>query len=172
VFNTLLQVLDDGRITDAQGRTVDFRNTVSIVTFNLGSMCLLDALAAGGETESEAREGVTSELHRHFRPEFLNRIDHIVLFKALTRSKIEHIVDLMFDDLQTRLADRGLGLSISEQVLEFIAEQGFDPVYGQWPLRGFIAREGETRIGCAPLGGLISPPGPPFAWTSAAARPP
>ena len=106
VFNTLLQVLDDGRLTDAQGRTVDFRNTVIIMTSNIGSEYLLDGVTADGEIKPDARERVMAELRRHFRPEFLNRVDDIVLFKPLTQPEIERIVDLMFDDLRARLADR------------------------------------------------------------------
>jgi ATP-dependent Clp protease ATP-binding subunit ClpB len=153
VFNTLLQVLDDGRLTDAQGRTVNFRNTVIIMTSNIGSQYLTADAAAGGEIKPDARERVLAEMRDYFRPEFLNRLDDIVLFKPLTLAEIEHIVDLMLGDVHSRLADRQMQLEVSEGAKHFIAEQGFDPVYGARPLRRFIAREVETRIGRALLAG-------------------
>ena len=155
VFNTLLQVLDDGRLTDAQGRTVDFRNTVIIMTSNIGSEYLLDGATSDGEIKPDARDRVMAELRAHFRPEFLNRLDDIVLFKPLTQPEIERIVDLMFADLRARLADRQLTLELTEDARRFIAQQGFDPVYGARPLRRFIAREVETRIGRALLAGDV-----------------
>jgi ATP-dependent Clp protease ATP-binding subunit ClpB len=155
VFNTLLQVLDDGRLTDAQGRTVDFRNTVIIMTSNVGSEYLLEGATAAGEIKPDARARVMAALREHFRPEFLNRVDEIVLFKPLTQPEIEQIVDLMFNDLRTRLADRQMTLEVSEDARRFIAQQGFDPVYGARPLRRFIAREVETRIGRALLSGDV-----------------
>jgi ATP-dependent Clp protease ATP-binding subunit ClpB len=153
VFNALLQVLDDGRLTDAQGRTVDFRNTVIIMTSNIGSEYLIEGATSDGEIKPDARELVMAQMRGHFRPEFLNRLDDIVLFKPLTQPEIERIVDLMFDDLRTRLAERQLTLEVSEEARRFIARQGFDPVYGARPLRRFIAREVETRIGRALLAG-------------------
>ncbi|HVU72832.1 MAG TPA: ATP-dependent chaperone ClpB [Mycobacteriales bacterium] len=147
VFNALLQVLDDGRLTDAQGRTVDFRNTVIIMTSNIGSLHLVEGVSAAGELKPDTREIVMGELRGHFRPEFLNRIDEIVLFKPLTQAEIERIVDLMLNDLRHRLADRRMTLTITEEAKRFIAQQGFDPVYGARPLRRFLAREVETRIG-------------------------
>jgi ATP-dependent Clp protease ATP-binding subunit ClpB len=155
VFNTLLQVLDDGRLTDAQGRTVDFRNCVVIMTSNIGSSYLLEGVTSYGEVKPDARASVMRELQLHFRPEFLNRIDEIILFKPLTEPEIERIVSLMFNDLRSRLADRRMTLEVSEDALRFIAQQGFDPVYGARPLRRFIAREVETRIGRALLGGDV-----------------
>ena len=155
VFNTLLQVLDDGRLTDAQGRTVDFRNTVIIMTSNIGSQYLLDGIGVDGEISESARTLVLGELRAHFRPEFLNRIDEIVLFKPLKKHEIERIVDLMFDDLRSRLADRRMTFEVTPQAREYIADQGFDPVYGARPLRRFISREVETRVGRALLGGAI-----------------
>lgn len=155
VFNALLQVLDDGRLTDAQGRTVDFRNTVIIMTSNIGSHHLLDGITSDGEIKPEARDGVMAELRRHFRPEFLNRIDDIVLFKPLTEVEIERIVELMFTDIRQRLADRRLTLEVTEEARKVIANQGYDPVYGARPLRRFIAREVETRIGRALLAGDV-----------------
>jgi ATP-dependent Clp protease ATP-binding subunit ClpB len=155
VFNTLLQVLDDGRITDAQGRTVDFRNTVLIMTSNIGSEYLLEGVTPDGELKPEARGAVLGELRRHFRPEFLNRVDDIVLFKPLTLPQIERIVDLQFDELRRRLADRRMTLELTEEARRLIAAQGFDPVYGARPLRRFISHEVETRIGRALLGGDV-----------------
>jgi ATP-dependent Clp protease ATP-binding subunit ClpB len=146
VFNTLLQVLDDGRLTDAQGRTVDFRNTVVIMTSNIGSEYLLDGVTPDGELKPDARTRVLAELRGYFRPEFLNRVDDIVLFTPLTRSEIERIVDLMFDELRSRLAERQIELDVTGTARRFIAEQGYDPVYGARPLRRFIGHEVETRI--------------------------
>jgi ATP-dependent Clp protease ATP-binding subunit ClpB len=155
VFNTLLQILDDGRLTDAQGRTVDFRNSVIIMTSNIGSAYLLDGVTSDGQVKEDARDAVMGELRSGFRPEFLNRVDEIVLFKPLTQGEIERIVDLMFDDLRIRLADRRMTLEVDPAAARFIAEQGFDPVYGARPLRRFIAREVETRIGRLLLGGAV-----------------
>jgi ATP-dependent Clp protease ATP-binding subunit ClpB len=155
VFNTLLQVLDDGRLTDAQGRTVNFRNTVLIMTSNIGSQYLLEGVTAQAEITPEARDLVMGELRHHFRPEFLNRIDDIVLFSPLTQTQIERIVELMFNELRARLGERRMGLEISDEARRFIARQGFDPVYGARPLRRFIAREVETRIGRALLADAI-----------------
>jgi ATP-dependent Clp protease ATP-binding subunit ClpB len=155
VFNTLLQVLDDGRLTDAQGRTVDFRNTILIMTSNIGSDLLLEGVTAEGEIKPDAREGVERALKTHFRPEFLNRVDDVVLFKPLTQQEIELIVDLRFEDLRKRLSDRRITLEVTADAREFIAHEGFDPVYGARPLRRFIAREVETRIGRALLSGEI-----------------
>ena len=151
VFNTLLQVLDDGRITDAQGRTVDFRNTILILTSNIGSMYLLDGVTPDGEIKPEARESVLSELRRHFRPEFLNRVDDIVLFTPLRLTEIEKIVDLQFAELRQRLAERDIPLVVTEAGRELIAAHGYDPVYGARPLRRYIAHEVETKIGRALL---------------------
>jgi ATP-dependent Clp protease ATP-binding subunit ClpB len=155
LFNTLLQVLDDGRLTDGQGRTVDLRNTVIIMTSNIGSIYLLEGSSAGGEIKPDARDAVMADLRAHFRPEFLNRVDDIVLFKPLTETEIQRIVELMLADLRTRLADRRMTLEVSEEARAFIARQGYDAVYGARPLRRFIAREVETRIGRALLAGDI-----------------
>jgi ATP-dependent Clp protease ATP-binding subunit ClpB len=156
VFNTLLQILDDGRLTDAQGRTVNFRNTVVIMTSNIGSLHLLDGLSDdGGEIREDAREHVMGELRTHFRPEFLNRVDEIVLFKPLTLAEIERIVDLQIADVQARLTGRRLRLELTDTARELVARQGYDPVYGARPLRRFIQREVETRIGRALIAGEI-----------------
>jgi ATP-dependent Clp protease ATP-binding subunit ClpB len=155
VFNTLLQVLDDGRLTDAQGRTVDFRNTILIMTSNIGSDMLLDGVTPDGEIKPDVRDVVLHIMQTHFRPEFLNRVDDIVLFKPLTQREIELVVDLMFNDLRDRLRERAMTLEVSEEARRFIAREGFDPVYGARPLRRYIAREVETRIGRALLTGEI-----------------
>jgi len=151
VFNTLLQILDDGRITDAQGRRVDFRNTVIIMTSNIGAEHLVGG--ADLEIDEDARERVLAELRGHFRPEFLNRVDDIVLFKRLTLDQIERIVDLRFDELRGRLAEQQLGLELTEEARRLIAERGFDPVYGARPLRRYIAHHVETTIARALLSG-------------------
>ena len=151
VFNTLLQVLDDGRLTDAQGRTVDFRNTVLIMTSNIGSDLLLEGLTPEGDIDPRVHDAVMHALRTHFRPEFLNRVDDIVLFRPLTLDEVELIVDLMFDDLRERLAERRMNLKVSPQARRHIAQAGFDPIYGARPLRRYIAREVETQIGRALL---------------------
>jgi ATP-dependent Clp protease ATP-binding subunit ClpB len=153
VFNALLQILDDGRLTDAQGRTVDFRNTIIIMTSNIGSEYLTEGVTSEGEIKPAARDQVMAALRSHFRPEFLNRIDEIVLFKPLTLPEVEQIVDLMTDGLRHRLADRSMTLELTEDAKRLIAHRGFDPVYGSRPLRRFIARDVETRIGRAMLAG-------------------
>ena len=156
VFNTLLQILDDGRLTDAQGRTVNFRNTIIIMTSNIGSLYLLDGITDNGEIKPDAREHVFDELAHHFRPEFLNRVDDTVLFKPLTQSEIERIVDLLLNDLRARLAERHIALDVDEGGRRFIARRGFDPVYGARPLRRFIAHSVETRVARALLAGAVS----------------
>ena len=156
VFNTLLQILDDGRLTDAQGRTVNFSNTVIIMTSNIGSLYLLDGVNDRGEIGDEARELVMGELRSQFRPEFLNRVDEIVLFKPLTLSEIERIVDLQFDDMRRRLADRLITIELTSGARELIARQGYDPVYGARPLRRYIQREVETRIARALISGEVT----------------
>ncbi|HXB50783.1 MAG TPA: ATP-dependent chaperone ClpB [Streptosporangiaceae bacterium] len=155
VFNILLQVLDDGRLTDGQGHTVDFRNTVIIMTSNIGSEYLLEGATSAGEIQPEARERVLAEMRIRFRPEFLNRLDDIVLFKPLTEAEIEQIVELMLADLRTRLAERQMTLEVTAQARRHIATQGFDPVYGARPLRRYIAREVETRIARALIAGAV-----------------
>jgi ATP-dependent Clp protease ATP-binding subunit ClpB len=155
VFNALLQILDDGRLTDAQGRTVSFRNAVIIMTSNIGSLYLLDGVTEQGEIREEARERVMGELRSHFRPEFLNRVDEIVLFKPLSREDIGHILELQVDDVRRRLADRRLSLELTGEARELVAERGYDPVYGARPLRRYLQREVETRIGRALIAGDI-----------------
>jgi len=155
VFNIMLQVLDDGRLTDGQGRTVDFRNTVIIMTSNIGSEYLIEDATADGEIKPDARDRVLATMRSYFRPEFLNRLDDIVLFKPLTEAETERIVELMFTELRSRLAERQMTLELSTDARRYIAEQGFDPVYGARPLRRFISREVETRIGRALLAGDV-----------------
>uniref|UniRef100_A0A832EED3 Chaperone protein ClpB n=1 Tax=Desulfacinum infernum TaxID=35837 RepID=A0A832EED3_9BACT len=155
VFNVLLQILDDGRLTDAQGRTVDFKNTVIIMTSNIGSQYLLDGVTDRGEIKEHAREKVMADLRRHFRPEFLNRVDDIVLFKPLTLDEVKRIVGLLTQDLERRLKDRRIRLEITEAAREWIARTGYDPVYGARPLKRLLQRELETRIGRALIAGDI-----------------
>lgn len=156
VFNTLLQVLDDGRLTDAQGRQVNFRNTVVIMTSNIGSHYLLDGVTADGEIKPDARDRVMAELRGHFRPEFLNRVDDIVLFTPLSMSQLERIVELQLAELRDRLTERQIELDITADARRMIAEHGYDPVYGARPLRRYIAHEVETKIGRALLRGDIA----------------
>jgi ATP-dependent Clp protease ATP-binding subunit ClpB len=155
VFNTLLQILDDGRLTDSQGRTVNFRNTVIIMTSNVGSVHLLDALSSSGGIPEEVRVRVLDELRGIFRPEFLNRVDDIVLFKPLALEEIEQIVDLLIDDLRSRLAESRISLELTEDARALIAREGYDPVYGARPLRRFIQHEVETRIARALVAGEV-----------------
>jgi ATP-dependent Clp protease ATP-binding subunit ClpB len=156
VFNVLLQILDDGRVTDSQGRTVDFKNTVIIMTSNIGSPHLLEGVTDRGEISDRARDTVMRELRQHFRPEFLNRVDDIVLFKPLTLEEIGCIVDLLAQDLRRRLADRNLHLELTDAAREHIAREGFDPVYGARPLKRYLQHEVETRLGRAILAGDVT----------------
>ncbi len=154
-FNVLLQILDDGRLTDGQGRTVDFKNAVIIMTSNIGAFHVVDRVAESGEIYDEARQAVMAEMRRHFRPEFLNRVDDIVLFKGLTQAEIAKIVDLLTADLRKRLKDRRIELEFTDAAREFAAREGFDPVYGARPLKRFLQRELETQIGRGLIGGDI-----------------
>jgi ATP-dependent Clp protease ATP-binding subunit ClpB len=153
VFNVLLQILDDGRVTDAQGHTVDFKNTVIIMTSNIGSHHLLEGVTEHGEIEEAARNAVMRELRSHFRPEFLNRVDDIVLFRPLTLGEIKRVVDLQVEQLRRRLEELGLHLVLSEAARELAARQGFDPVYGARPLKRFLQHELESKIGRALIAG-------------------
>jgi ATP-dependent Clp protease ATP-binding subunit ClpB len=155
VFNLLLQILDDGRLTDSQGRTVNFKNTVVIMTSNIGSPFILDGINANGDITEEARNNIMNELRIHCRPEFLNRVDDTVLFKPLRLEEIEKIIDLLLNELQKRLADRQITLHVTNAVKEQLALQGYDPVYGARPLRRLIQRELETRIARALIAGDI-----------------
>jgi ATP-dependent Clp protease ATP-binding subunit ClpB len=156
VFNTLLQVLDDGRLTDSQGHQVDFRNTVVIMTSNIGSHYLFDGVTPDGEIKPDTRERVMAELRGHFRPEFLNRVDDIVMFTPLSMPQIERIVELQLDELRNRLAENQIDLDVTPQARRVIAEHGYDAVYGARPLRRYIAHEVETSIGRALLRGEIA----------------
>ena len=155
VFNVLLQILDDGRLTDAQGRTVDFKNTVIIMTSNIGSPYLLEGVTDTGEIKESARKKVMQELRREFRPEFLNRVDDIVLFKPLTLQEVKEIVGLLMQDLGRRLKERRIKLEISDSAQEFIARAGYDPVYGARPLKRYMQHELETRIGRSLIAGAV-----------------
>ena len=144
VFNVLLQVLDDGRITDSQGRTVDFKNTIIILTSNIGSQYLLEGIDENGNIREEARDAVMGELRAHFRPEFLNRLDEMILFKPLTKDNISRIVDLCVADVNKRLADRELKLRLTDAAKVFITDHGYDPVYGARPLKRYLQKNVET----------------------------
>jgi ATP-dependent Clp protease ATP-binding subunit ClpB len=155
VFNVLLQILDDGRVTDSQGRTVDFKNTVIIMTSNIGSMHLLEGAMATGEITEPARQAVMRDLRTHFRPEFLNRVDDIVLFKPLRLDEIKKIVGLQTEDLRRRLTARGIRLELTDAAREFVAREGFDPVYGARPLKRFLQHELESRIARSLIAGDV-----------------
>ena len=157
VFNVLLQVLDDGRITDSQGRTVDFKNTVIILTSNLGSQFLLDGIDGDGEISTQARAQVGELLKRSFRPEFLNRLDEIVFYKPLTKENITHIIDLLVADLNRRLADRQLTVELTDGARRFIIDSAYDPVYGARPLRRFVQHTVETLIGRKIVADQVAP---------------
>ena len=144
VFNVLLQVLDDGRITDSQGRTVDFKNTIIIMTSNLGSQYLLDGIDADGNISLEAEKEVMEDLQGHFRPEFLNRLDEIIMFKPLSKENIGGIIRLLMDDLNKRLSDREIKVALSPEAEHFVVEHGYDPVYGARPLKRFLQKHVET----------------------------
>ena len=146
VFNVLLQVLDDGRITDSQGRTVDFKNTIIILTSNLGSDLILEGIGENGEISEEARDGVTQLLRRSFRPEFLNRLDEIVFYKPLTRENIHGIVDLLVADLQKRMAQKQLTVTLTDAAKDYLIAKGYDPIYGARPLKRLLQTEVETLL--------------------------
>ena len=157
VFNVLLQVLDDGRITDGQGRTVDFKNTILILTSNLGSQYLLEGIDERGEITQEARDQVSGLLKQAFRPEFLNRLDEIVFYKPLTRENIAHIVDLMAEGLNRRLEDKQLKVALTPAARQFIIENGYDPLYGARPLRRFLQHTVETLLSRKLIAGDVVP---------------
>jgi ATP-dependent Clp protease ATP-binding subunit ClpB len=155
VANVLLQLLDDGRLTDAQGRTVDFKNTIVIMTSNIGSQYLIDGIGADGMTSEHARKQVMAELRAHCRPEFLNRVDDVVVFTPLSRSQLARIVDLQVDLLRRRLADQGVAITLTDVARAYFADAGYDPVYGARPLRRLIQRSLETQIGRRLLAGDV-----------------
>ena len=144
VFNVLLQVLDDGRITDSMGKTVDFKNTIIILTSNIGSQYLLDGIDENGDIKPEAKAEVMNDLRAHFRPEFLNRLDETILFKPLTKNNIGSIIDLLVDDINKRLADKELVVALSDSAKQFIVDNGYDPVYGARPLKRYLQKNVET----------------------------
>ena len=156
VFNVLLQVLDDGRITDSQGRTVDFKNTIIILTSNLGSSALLEGIGADGEITEEARSEVEGLLRRSFRPEFLNRLDEIVFYKPLTRDNITHIIDLLLASLSKRLEDKQLSVELTDAAKQYVIDNGYDPQYGARPLKRFLQRNVETLLGREIIAGDLS----------------
>ncbi len=156
VFNILLQILDDGRITDSQGRTVDFKNTIIILTSNLGSSYLLEGIKPDGSISDEAQEAVRAELRQAFRPEFLNRLDEIIMFRPLTRENLSGIIDIMVEGLRKRLADKNLSLEISDAAKALIIERGYDPLYGARPLRRYLQSSAETLIAREILSGDLS----------------
>ena len=155
VFNILLQILDDGRITDSQGRTVDFKNTIIIMTSNLGSQYLLEGINENGEIAESAKEMVMSQLRQQFRPEFLNRLDEILCFKPLTKSELEGIIDILTSSLRARLEEKSLGLEITEEAKQLIIDRGFDPVFGARPLKRYLQSAVETLIAKEILAGDI-----------------
>ncbi len=144
VFNVLLQVLDDGRITDSQGRTVDFKNTIIILTSNIGSQFLLDGITADGEIHEEAKNAVLTDLRAHFRPEFLNRLDEIIMFKPLTKENIRGIIELLLKELNARLADRKLTIELTDAAKDYVIEHGYDPAFGARPLKRYLQQSVET----------------------------
>ena len=161
VFNILLQILDDGRVTDSQGRTVDFKNTIIILTSNLGSMHLLDGIGEDGEISEDAKKRVMGELRASFRPEFLNRLDEIIMFKPLTKENLSGIIEKLISGLAARLSDRQIGLKVTDEAKTLIIESGYDPVYGARPLKRYLQRAAETLIakeilrGDVELGGTL-----------------
>ena len=144
VFNVLLQVLDDGRITDSQGRTVDFKNTILIMTSNIGSSYLLEGIDSEGSISVESQRMVMDDLRAHFRPEFLNRLDETILFKPLTKADIYHIIDLLIADVNKRLSDREISITLTEAAKNYVVEGGYDPTYGARPLKRFLQKNVET----------------------------
>ena len=157
VFNVLLQVLDDGRITDSQGRTVDFKNTILIMTSNIGSGYLLHGINEAGDIEASAEEQVMNELRSHFRPEFLNRLDEIIMFKPLSKDDIHSIIDILMKNLNRRLADRDISIELDSAAKDYIIEQGYDPVYGARPLKRFLQKHVETLAGRLILSDAVLP---------------
>ena len=155
VFNILLQVLDDGRLTDSQGHTVDFRNTIIIMTSNIGSKYLLDGIDENGNLNPGAKEEVLNELKNHFRPEFLNRIDETVLFLPLRRDQMSKIVELQLDHLRERLAERKITLDLTPEARNFVADEAYDPVFGARPLKRYVQHNIETPLARLIIAGTI-----------------
>ena len=157
VFNILLQILDDGRITDSQGRTVDFKNTVIILTSNLGSQYLLEGVTDTGEIREEAREAVMNELRRSFRPEFLNRLDEIICFRPLTKENLTGIIDILTQSLRGRLAEKELKLEVTDRAKDFVIDSAYDPAYGARPLKRFLQSRVETLVARKIIADELSP---------------
>ncbi|WP_287389270.1 ATP-dependent chaperone ClpB [Lachnospira sp.] len=156
VFNVLLQVLDDGRVTDSLGRTVDFKNTIIIMTSNIGSEYLLEGIDENGQIKDEARQLATNDLHAHFRPEFINRLDEIIMFKPLTKDNISGIVNLLINDLNKRLVDKELKIELSDDAKDFIVENGYDPAFGARPLKRYVQKTVETLVAKLILAGDLN----------------
>ena len=155
VFNVLLQVLDDGRITDSQGRTVDFKNTILIMTSNIGANYLLEGIREDGTIEESNQNLVMNDLRAHFRPEFLNRLDEIIMFKPLTKSNIHAIIDLLVKDVNKRLADKELSIELTDAAKNFVVEGGYDPMYGARPLKRYLQKNVETLAARLILAGNV-----------------
>ena len=155
VFNVLLQVLDDGRITDSKGRTVDFKNTIIIMTSNIGANILLEGINSKGDIDDVTRDEVLKSLRNYFRPEFLNRVDETVLFKPLTLQDINLIIDLLIKDIEKRLSEKRIIVKLSNEAKEFISKEAYDPIYGARPIRRYIQRNIETIIGRAIIKGKV-----------------
>ena len=155
MFNVLLQVLDDGRITDSQGRTVDFKNTILIMTSNIGSSYLLEGIDENGNIREESKDMVMNDLRAHFRPEFLNRLDETIMFKPLTRDNISSIVRLMMEDLNKRLEDRQICVELTDEAMKAVIDGGYDPVYGARPLKRYLQKYVETLSARLILSGTV-----------------
>ncbi|MBO5510092.1 MAG: AAA family ATPase, partial [Lachnospiraceae bacterium] len=155
VFNVLLQVLDDGRITDSKGKTVDFKNTILIMTSNIGSDFLLEGIDEKGEISDSAATNVMNSLRAHFRPEFLNRLDETIMFKPLDKTSIRGIVDLLVADLNSRIADRELNLVVTDKAIDYICDEGYDPHYGARPLKRYLQKNVETLVARSILSGEL-----------------
>ncbi|HCA22291.1 MAG TPA: type VI secretion system ATPase TssH, partial [Lachnospiraceae bacterium] len=156
VFNVMLQILDDGRITDSKGKTVDFKNTILIMTSNIGSEFLLEGIDEDGSIKKEAEEQVEGLLKMHFRPEFLNRLDEIIMFKPLTKDNIKNIIDLLVKDLNKRVEDKEISIELTDKAKELIIEGGYDPVYGARPLKRYLQKNVETLVARKILSGSVS----------------
>jgi ATP-dependent Clp protease ATP-binding subunit ClpB len=155
VFNALLQILDDGRLTDSHGRTVDFKNTIIIMTSNIGSTHMLEGIDEAGGFREGVRDRVMADLRAHFRPEFLNRVDETVLFKPLLRDQIKQIIELQLAGLRSRLAERKIGVELTDAAKEFVAEAAYDPVYGARPLLRYLQHHIETPLAKKLIGGTL-----------------
>ena len=156
VFNVLLQVLDDGRITDSQGRTVDFKNTILIMTSNIGASYLLEGIRDDGSIDEKCQEMTMNDLRAHFRPEFLNRLDEIIMFKPLTKQNIRAIIDLLAEDVNIRLEEKELRIELTEAAKDFVVDGGYDPMYGARPLKRYLQKNVETLAARLILTGNVS----------------